>query len=161
MAQDAHGLEVTAAAMLAELHDHASLVLERIADRHPLPPRRRVPWACDKKANAMNAVTGAHLIGSVPLPDAEAVFRTVARTRTVSRMHSRWRDRNRGRWIWWQRKMLLRHPAMEPDADPPPFELRQWNGALLRTTDWLRSEPASIRRRRGSTPGYALGHAHM
>jgi hypothetical protein len=34
--------------------------------------------------------------------------------------------------------MLLRHPAMEIDPDAPPFEVRQWDGALIRTTDWLR-----------------------
>jgi hypothetical protein len=27
---------------------------------------------------------------------------------------------------------------MELDTDTPPFELRQWDGALIRTTDWLR-----------------------
>ena len=87
----------------------------------------------------MNAVTGAHLIGSVPLPDAETVFRSVARE--LGPYLARIPDGetgNRGRWIWWQREMLLRHPAMEFDTDTPPFELRQWDGALIRTTDWLR-----------------------
>ena len=87
----------------------------------------------------MNAVTGAHLIGSVPLPDTETVFRSVARE--LGPYLARIPDGetgNRGRWIWWQREMLLRHPAMELDTDTPPFELRQWDGALIRTTDWLR-----------------------
>jgi hypothetical protein len=34
--------------------------------------------------------------------------------------------------------MLLNHPAMELDPVTPPFELRQWDGAVLRTTDWIR-----------------------
>jgi len=54
----------------------------------------------------------------------------------------------RSRWIWWQREMLLQHPAMEPDSDTPPFELHRWDGQLLRTTDWLRFraaiDPASV-----------------
>ena len=97
----------------------------------------------------MNAVTGAHLIGSVPLPDAETVFRTVARELGpyLARMPDG-ETGNRIRWIWWQRDMLLRHPAMEPDPETPPFEVRQWDGALLRTTDWLRLkagvDPATV-----------------
>jgi hypothetical protein len=94
------------------------------------------------EVNAMNAVTGAHLIGSVPLPDAETVFRSVARE--LGPYLARIPDGetgSRGRWIWWQREMLLRHPAMELDTDTPPFELRQWDGALIRTTDWLRFRP--------------------
>jgi hypothetical protein len=82
---------------------------------------------------------GAHLIGSVPLPDAETVFRTVAHE--LGPFLPRIPDGetgNRHRWIWWQREMLLNHPAMELDRDTPPFELRQWDGALIRTTDWLR-----------------------
>jgi hypothetical protein len=97
----------------------------------------------------MNAITGAHLIGSVPLPDAETVFRTV--TRELGPYLARIPDGetgNRGRWIWWQREMLLRHPAMEPDRDTPPFEVRQWDGQVLRTTDWLRFksgiDPATV-----------------
>lgn len=87
----------------------------------------------------MDGITGAHLIGSVPLPDAETVFRTV--TRELGSNLARIPDGEtgeRGRWIWWQREMLLRHPAMEPDRDTPPFEVRQWDGQILRTTDWLR-----------------------
>ena len=90
----------------------------------------------------MNTVTGVHLIGSVPLPDAATVFRTVAHE--LGPYLARIPDGetgNRHRWIWWQREMLLRHPAMEPDPDTPPFELRQWDGALIRTTDWLRFKP--------------------
>ncbi|MGA3403911.1 MAG: hypothetical protein ABSC95_32280 [Acetobacteraceae bacterium] len=87
----------------------------------------------------MSAVTGVHLIGSVPLQDAETVFRTVAHE--LGPYLARIPDGetgNRHRWIWWQREMLLRHPAMEPDPDTKPLELRQWDGALIRTTDWLR-----------------------
>jgi hypothetical protein len=87
----------------------------------------------------MTQPVGVHLIGSVPLADAETVFRT------VSRELGPWLARipdgetgNRHRWIWWQREMLLHHPAMELDPDTPPFELRQWDGVVVRTTEWLR-----------------------
>ena len=86
--------------------------------------------------------TGVHLIGSVPLPDAETVFRTVATE--LGPWLARIPDGetgNRHRWIWWQRQMLEAHPAMERDTDTPPLELRQWDGALIRTTDWLRFRP--------------------
>ena len=95
-----------------------------------------------REDNTMSAVTGVHLIGSVPLPDAETVFRTVARE--LGPFLARIPDGetgNRRRWIWWQREMLLRHPSMELDPDTQPFELRQWDGALIRTTDWLRFKP--------------------
>jgi hypothetical protein len=90
----------------------------------------------------MTTLTGVHLIGSVPMADAETVFRSVARE--LGAWLARIPDGetgNRHRWIWWQREMLLHHPAMEPDTDTPPFELRQWDGVLLRTTEWLRFRP--------------------
>jgi hypothetical protein len=97
----------------------------------------------------MTELTGAHLIGSVPLSDAETVFRTVAGE--LGPFLDRIPDGETGtrhRWIWWQREMLLNHPAMELDPDTPPFELRQWDGALIRTTDWLRFrtgvDPATV-----------------
>jgi hypothetical protein len=93
--------------------------------------------------------TGVHLIGSVPMADAETVFRSVAHE--LGPWLARIPDGetgNRHRWIWWQREMLLNHPAMEPDTDTPPFELRQWDGVLLRTTEWIRFrhgiDPASV-----------------
>src|SRR5580658_8737883 len=87
----------------------------------------------------MTHPVGVHLIGSVPLPDAETVFRNVAHE--LGPFLARIPDGetgNRHRWIWWQREMLLHHPAMELDTDTPPFELRQWDGVVVRTTDWLR-----------------------
>jgi hypothetical protein len=90
----------------------------------------------------MKRLAGVHLIGSVPMEDAETVFRTVARE--LGPWLARIPDGetgNRHRWIWWQREMLLNHPAMELDPVTPPFELRQWDGAVVRTTDWLRFRP--------------------
>jgi hypothetical protein len=91
------------------------------------------------EVNAVNAVAGARLIGSVPLLDTETVFRSVACELGpwLARI-SDGETGNRSRWIWWRRGMLLRHPAMEFVTDTPPFVLRQWDSALIRTTDWPR-----------------------
>jgi hypothetical protein len=80
-----------------------------------------------------------HLIGSVPLDDAEMVFRTV--TAVLGPHLRRLPDGETGerrRWIWFQRQMLERHPAMEADPTVPLFALRQWDGKLLRETPLLR-----------------------
>ena len=44
----------------------------------------------------------------------------------------------RRRWVWWQRTMLERHPAMEVDREAGLLELRQWDGSLLRRSELLR-----------------------
>jgi hypothetical protein len=82
---------------------------------------------------------GVHLIGSVPLADTEQVFRTVAGA--LGPHLRRLPDGETGerrRWIWFQREMLTRHPAMEIDPTVPPFVLRQWDGKVLRETPLLR-----------------------
>ena len=81
----------------------------------------------------------AHLVGSVPLPDAEIVFRTVSGAWGPHlRRISDGETGRRGRWIWFQREMLEQHPAMEPDLDEPPYALYQWDGQLLRETPYIR-----------------------
>jgi hypothetical protein len=90
----------------------------------------------------MTTPTSVHLIGSVPMADAETVFRSVAKE--LGPWLARIPDGetgNRHRWIWFQREMLLNNPAMELDPVTPPFELRQWDGAVLRTTEWIRFRP--------------------
>jgi hypothetical protein len=83
-----------------------------------------------------------HLVGSVPLPSTDDVFRTLAGT--LGDVLSRVPDGETGerrRWIWWQRTMLERHPAMEIDAEAGLLELRQWDGSLLRRSELLRFRP--------------------
>ena len=84
----------------------------------------------------------AHIIGSVPLASTEEVFRrlSAALGPVLSRM-SDGETGERRRWIYWQRTMLERHPAMEVDTDAGLLELRQWDGSLLRRTDLLRFRP--------------------
>ncbi|HYB69017.1 MAG TPA: hypothetical protein VEH80_00015 [Candidatus Bathyarchaeia archaeon] len=98
----------------------------------------------------------AHLIGSVPLPTTDDVFRRIAGA--LGPVLTRLPDGETGerrRWIYWQRTMLQRHPAMEVDAEAGLLELRQWDGSLLRRTDLLRF-------RRGVDPAavdFPLGYA--
>jgi hypothetical protein len=91
----------------------------------------------------MSAAPGlAHLIGSVPLASTEEVFRRLSAA--LGPVLSRMPDGETGerrRWIYWQRTMLERHPAMEVDPDAGLLELRQWDGSLLRRTDLLRFRP--------------------
>jgi hypothetical protein len=84
----------------------------------------------------------AHLIGSVPLASAEEVFRRLSAA--LGPVLSRMPDGETGerrRWIYWQRTMLERHPAMEVDPEVAPLELRQWDGAVLRRIELLRFRP--------------------
>lgn len=81
----------------------------------------------------------AHLIGSVPLPSSEEVFRRLGSA--LGPVLSRMPDGETGerrRWIYWQRAMLEGHPAMEVDAEAGLLELRQWDGSLLRRAPLLR-----------------------
>jgi hypothetical protein len=84
----------------------------------------------------------AHLIGSVPLATTEGVFRRLSAA--LGPVLSRMPDGETGerrRWIYWQRTMLERHPAMEVDGEAGLLELRQWDGSLLRRSDLLRFRP--------------------
>jgi hypothetical protein len=75
----------------------------------------------------------------VPLASTEDVFRTLAGA--LGDRLSRMPDGETGerrRWIWWQRAMLERHPAMEVDRDVAPIEIRQWDGTLLRRSELFR-----------------------
>src|SRR4030095_7346549 len=82
---------------------------------------------------------GVPLIGSVPMADAESVFRAVAGA--LGPHLRRLPDGETGerrRWIFFQSVMLRRHPDMEDDPTMPPFALRQWDGKLLREMALLR-----------------------
>ena len=84
----------------------------------------------------------AHLIGSVPLESAESVFTTVlgALGSCLTRVPDG-ETGERRRWIYWQRTMLERHPAMDVDPEAGLLELRQWDGSLLRRASLLRLKP--------------------
>ena len=81
----------------------------------------------------------AHLVGSIPLPDAETVFRTVSQAlgSSLKRIPDG-ETGDRSRWIWFQRAMLESHPDMELDTAIPTFEVVQWDGKIVRETQWMK-----------------------
>lgn len=80
-----------------------------------------------------------HLVGSVPLADADTVFRTIAGALGDS-MH-RLPDGETGRrqlWIRHVRQILNRHPDLEKDPDVPPLPFTQWDGKVIHVIEPLR-----------------------
>ena len=77
-----------------------------------------------------------HLIGSIPLDNSERVFRTLAGELGpfISRMPDG-ETGERSRWVYFQRQMLLDHPAMEIDPTVPPYKFIQWDGKVVREVE--------------------------
>ncbi len=85
---------------------------------------------------------GIHLVGSIPLANAEEVFTLISDS--LGPYLCRLPDGETGeraRWIYWQRTMLENHPQMEVDRDAGTMKLREWDGSLLRETDLMRFKP--------------------
>ena len=83
-----------------------------------------------------------HLIGSIPLGSSEEVFRTL--TQELGAHLSRIPDGETGersRWVYFQRQMLLDHPAMEVDPTVLPYKFVQWDGKVVREIEQLRFRP--------------------
>jgi hypothetical protein len=99
-----------------------------------------------------------HLVGSVPLPDAETVFRTVSKG--VGPYLARLPDGETGirkTWIRFLQDVLARNPAVEVASDLPPFKFTQWDGKVVR-------EIPRLRLKKGLTPdpkGFETGYADM
>jgi hypothetical protein len=83
-----------------------------------------------------------HFVGSIPLPDAEMVFRTVA---AATGPHlKRLPDGETGirkTWIRFLQQVLADNPAIEVASDVSPFKHTQWDGKLLREIARLRVKP--------------------
>src|SRR5215469_14072096 len=80
-----------------------------------------------------------HFVGSIPLPDAETVFRTLAQT--TGAYLRRLPDGETGirkTWIRFLQQVLADNPAIEVAADVQPFKFTQWDGKLLREIPRLR-----------------------
>jgi hypothetical protein len=99
-----------------------------------------------------------HFVGSIPLPDAETVFRTLSE---VAGPHlRRLPDGETGirkTWIRFLQDVLADNPAIEVARDVPPFKFVQWDGKLIREIPRLRIKP-------GMTPDAATfktGYAEM
>src|ERR1700756_730298 len=96
-----------------------------------------------------------HFVGSIPLPDAETVFRTLAAA-TAPHL-KRLPDGETGirkTWIRFLQQVLADNPAIEVAGDVPPFKFTQWDGKVFREIPRLRVkrgarlDPATIK------PGY-------
>ena len=99
-----------------------------------------------------------HFVGSIPLPDANAVFSTLAES--AGPYLRRLPDGETGirkTWIRFLQQVLADNPAIEVATDVPPFKFTQWDGKLLREIPRLRVKP-------GATPDPATfdtGYAAM
>jgi len=91
----------------------------------------------------MEAHERLHLIGSIPLDSSEQVFHTLASE--LGPFLKRIPDGETGersRWVYFQRQMLLDHPAMEIDPTVPPYKFVQWDGKLVREVEQVRFKPS-------------------
>jgi hypothetical protein len=91
-----------------------------------------------------------HLVGSVPLADAETVFRTVSGV--IGPYLKRLPDGETGarrRWVGMLSEILDRHPAFEPDPEEPPFVMKLASGKVHRELTRLRfragTDPRAVR----------------
>jgi hypothetical protein len=83
-----------------------------------------------------------HLIGSVPLDNSEQVFRRLAdELGPFLRCMPDGETGERARWVFFQRQMLLDHPAMEIDPTVPPYKFIQWDGKVVREIEQVRFKP--------------------
>jgi hypothetical protein len=97
-----------------------------------------------------------HLVGSIPLPDAETVFRTVAHA--VGPRLARLPDGETGirkTWIRFLQDVLAADPAIEPATDLPPFKFVQWDGKVVREITRLRVKPGAVPQAKSFKSGYA------
>ncbi len=99
-----------------------------------------------------------HFVGSIPLPDGETVFRTLAGV--AGPYLRRLPDGETGirkTWIRFLQGVLAENPAIEVAQDVPPFKFTQWDGKVLREIPRLRIRP-------GATPDpdtFDTGYAEM
>ena len=99
-----------------------------------------------------------HFVGSIPLPDAETVFRTLAAA-TGSHL-TRLPDGETGirkTWIRFLQQVLADNPGIEVASDVPAFKFTQWDGKLLREIPRLRVKPGA----RLNPATFKTGYADM
>jgi len=97
-----------------------------------------------------------HLVGSIPLPDAESVFRTVSAA--VGPHLARLPDGETGirkTWIRFLQDVLADNPAIERASDLPPFKFVQWDGKVVREIPRLRIKPGAKPQAGTFRTGYA------
>jgi hypothetical protein len=99
-----------------------------------------------------------HFVGSIPLPNAEAVFRTLSGA--VGRHLIRLPDGETGirkTWIRFLQDVLADNPSIEVAKDVPPFKFTQWDGKVLREIPRLRLKPGA----KPDANSFATGYADM
>jgi len=97
-----------------------------------------------------------HFVGSIPLPNAETVFRTLAES--AGAYLRRLPDGETGirkTWIRFLQQVLADNPAIEVATDVPPFKFTQWDGKLLREIPRLRIKPGATADPNTFETGYA------
>ena len=99
-----------------------------------------------------------HFVGSIPLSDAETVFRTLA---AATGPHlKRLPDGETGirkTWIRFLQNVLAENPTIEVATDVPPFKFTQWDGKVLREIPRLSIKPGAK-----PDPGtFKTGYAEM
>ena len=85
-----------------------------------------------------------HFVGSIPLPDSETVFRTLAKA--TGPHLTRLPDGETGirkSWIKFLQDVLAGNSAIEYAKDVPPFRFVQWDGKLVREIPRLRVKPGA------------------
>src|SRR5271156_3736189 len=85
-----------------------------------------------------------HFVGSIPLPDAETVFSTLAAA--TAPYLKRLPDGETGirkTWIRFLQQVLADNPAIEVASDVPSFRFTQWDGKLVRKIPPLRRRPGA------------------
>ena len=108
---------------------------------------QKAEFGCSRPIWGHSAVIGSaqlsiHLVGSVPLADAEQVFRTVCAS--VGPYLRRIPDGETGarrRWVGMLSEILDRHPSFEVDPDEPPFVMKLASGRVHRQLKRLRIRP--------------------
>jgi hypothetical protein len=83
-----------------------------------------------------------YFVGSIPLQNSEAVFRTLCGE--LSLYLRRVPDGETGeriKWIVFQQRMLNEHPAMEVDPAQAPLPVRQSDGTVFREIRRVRMKP--------------------
>jgi hypothetical protein len=97
-----------------------------------------------------------HFVGSIPLTDAETVFRTLT---AVTGPHLlRLPDGETGirkTWIRFLQDVLAQNQAIEHANDVPPFKFVQWDGRVIREIPRLRLRPGAVPNPATFDTGYA------
>jgi hypothetical protein len=97
-----------------------------------------------------------HFVGSIPLPDTEAVFRTLSDA--TGKHLLRLPDGETGirkEWIRFLHDVFAKHPAIELATDVPPFKFTQWDGKVVREIPRRRVKPGMSPKAEDFKTGYA------